>query len=664
KLHRFENPDHVADPAVVALAAMLRDGFDGMSSEALAGLLGHVDRRARRGAQHALAARGDARTLGRVATDEGASLLARVHALWGLGQLGADGLRRAGIDDLEFTQNADPELRAQALRIAGEARAAWLEPELTRALGDEEPARIQSMAAKSLGKLQATDAISDIIDLLRRNDDSDVYLRLAAVHALELMDDIDAVLAYASDPAPAVRRAVVLVLRRGEDVRLANFLYDPDPSIVVEAARAIHDLYLVEVFAALAGLGAEGGLSTDDDDLQSTGALHRRVIGANLALGGADNATAIARYAANASRPVSMRHEALESLAHFTRPEPRERVFGFYRGWSARPPESVHAALDLVVPALIDTPLEARALEIALANGRVPLPDADLLTRIEGWFVDENVKVASLRILGERRSPALDRALSTALDSRSELLRAEARDVLAATRPDDALAEIVRLSSSAPLVERQRAYGTLATIGNEAADAELRDAIAALDKGELDAAVALDALSAARRRGETLGAELAAYDAAHPPGDPIAPRRVTRAGGDAARGRLVFDGIGGCQRCHSVEGAQDGRAGPNLLGVGSRSSADHLLESVLVPQAAITPGFGSVGVVLWNGETVSGILVAEDDESLTLDIKGDERRVARGDIASRTEPASGMPPMGLALSLADLRDLIAYLHTL
>ena len=49
---------------------------------------------------------------------------------------------------------------------------------------------------------------------------------------------------------------------------------------------------------------------------------------------------------------------------------------------------------------------------------------------------------------------------------------------------------------------------------------------------------------------------------------------------------------------------------------------------------------------------------------MTLDIKGDERRVARGDIASRTEPASGMPPMGLALSLADLRDLIAYLHTL
>ena len=48
----------------------------------------------------------------------------------------------------------------------------------------------------------------------RENDDRDVFLRHAAVYALSRIGDLEAVVAHASDPSPAVRRAVLLVLRR------------------------------------------------------------------------------------------------------------------------------------------------------------------------------------------------------------------------------------------------------------------------------------------------------------------------------------------------------------------------------------------------------------------------------------------------------------------
>ena len=50
----FHTAEHLADPAVVELAALLRDGFAHRDTAELAALLGHEDRRARRGAQHVI----------------------------------------------------------------------------------------------------------------------------------------------------------------------------------------------------------------------------------------------------------------------------------------------------------------------------------------------------------------------------------------------------------------------------------------------------------------------------------------------------------------------------------------------------------------------------------------------------------------------------------
>src|SRR6185436_368265 len=49
--------------------------------------------------------------------------------------------------------------------------------------------------------------------------------------------------------------------------------------------------------------------------------------------------------------------------------------------------------------------------------------------------------------------------------------------------------------------------------------------------------------------------------------------------GDAGRGRMVFEGKGGCTRCHRV-GAQGSRVAPDLSDIGANRSAGSLMRSL------------------------------------------------------------------------------------
>ena len=664
RVFRMADPAHLVRPEVVALGEMLAEGFDGRSTPELATLLGHADRRARRGAQHALARRDAVEALAEVARDPGAPLLARIHALWGLGQIGPHAAERTGWTDLAWSRGDHPEVRVQVLGVVGEIRSEGWVPELLVALQDDSAPRAQARAARSLGRVGGPEAVGPLLEVLRRNGDRDVFLRHAVVYSLEQIDAFEELLAGSADPSSSVRMGVLLALRGWEDPRIEIFLRDPDPGLVVEAARAIYDADIEDALPALAAMAGTPLPLDEEGDRQASEALHRRVIAANLALGGSENALAVARHAMNPATPPSMRGLALATLADFSEPPPREPVFGFYRGWPQRPPERVHAALDLLVPALVGTQYEGRALEIARAYGRVPLSDEDLLDRVESWFEPIDLKVASLRVLAERRSPLLSPAIDSALESRRPELRAEARDALAGLRADAAVASVAALSAGAPRLERQRAFATLAAAATPAADALLREELLRLQQDELDPALALDLVEAAEARGPALAPDLLAYRESLRPGDLVAGRRIALMGGDAERGGRVFEGPGDCQRCHGAGAAgSQGRAGPDLAGIGRRRDRESLLRSLVDPQAEIAPGFGVVRVELQGGEIIEGTLVEEGADALTLERGGDRIRLARGDLRGVSLASSPMPAMGLVLSLPQLRDLIEYLAT-
>jgi len=660
----FQHDELVRDPRIAETVRLAREGMAQREADELVSLLGHADQRIRLRAQYELAAREDTARLGAVAGDAQASVLARIHAVWGLGQLGAGALRAAGWDDLDWTRGADAELRAQVVKIAGDAGADWLASDLlVRLADDEENARVRFFAAQSLGALGERQATGPLFALLRENADRDVFLRHAAVYALARIGDLDAVLAYADDTDRSVRLGVLLVLRRAEDARIARFLGDADPLLVVEAARAIYDRPIAEAMPALARL-AGSDLPARDAPPQTSFALQRRAIGAALAVGNEASASALAAHVADPANPLAMRELALETLGEFTRPGPRDLAMGFYRPLAERPTSVVAPAFETWGRALVAGDLGARALEIALAYEQVPLDDRELLARLADEREPSAIRVASLRALASRESAqaGLDAAIERALSTDDPALRAEARAQLALRDPDAALASIAALRADAITLERQRAYRTLAAIDTPEALAMLRLAGAALESGELAPDVQLEVIAAARDR-DALAHRVRAWEAALPD-DPAARRAWATAGGNAERGRFVFDGRGDCRRCHGASTGHGGEVGPALTALSQRLSTRDMLRSIVDPQAAITPGYGTIAITTRGGEIVSGTLLEEDDSALVIEAAGQRISVSQLEIASRTRITSPMPPTGLALEPSELRDLIAYLTTL
>ncbi len=659
----LRHPESASDPRVAEVVGLVQAGMGERPADELVGLLAHADRRIRQRAQFELARRGDPAPLRDLVLDEGAALLPRLHALWALGQIGAGALATLGAD-LAWTGSA-PELLPQALELAGEAGADFLVPGLLAAL-DHPSERVRFFAAQSLGRLAVSEAVDPLLELLRENADRDVYVRHAASLALHRIDDVDALHARLGDPSRAVRLGVLLALRHRADPALAAFLSDEDPFLVLEASRAIHDLPIADALPQLAALPFER-LPTDADP-QSSLALHRRVISANLGLGTEEAALRLAAHAAHDAFPRSMRELALEALGGFSAPAPRDLVMGFHRPLAPRPQRIVHAALDRYGPALIDGPFGARALEIAQRHGRVPLDDEALLARVRNADLDDASRIAALSVLAER-SPGgatAHAARRAALESSSPRLRAAGRASLAAAEPDAALASIRRLPHDASVAERQAALATVAGIRGTAAARHLLEQLGELRAGSWEPALELDLLEAAGQRPEPEVAraleEQHRNEERRSAGDLVALRRWALHGGDAERGRLVFQGAGDCQRCHS---RGHGAAGPSLDGIGSRRTSEQLLRSVLDPQAEIAPGFAQVAVTLRGGRIVSGLLAGEEDGTLgIIDASGRTVRVPLDEIATRSRPVSGMPPMGLGLAPRQLRDLLAYLQTL
>ena len=523
-------------------------------------------------------------------------------------------------------------------------------------------------AAQSLGALGAREAVAPLFELLRENADADVFIRYAAAWALQRIGDVDAVLARAKDKSRSVRLGALLALRWWKDARIAQFLDDEDRLLVAEAARAIHDVPIAGANAALAAkLAALSPVA--DDDVQTGFALHRRAIAANLAEGRAENASAIAAYAADERHPTALREVALEALAHFAKPEPREIVLGFYRPLPERKPEVVFAALDAHGRALVQGDLGERAMAIATDYGRLPLDNAELAARANDAKAKPEAREAALRALAGRADESAHaeavKAARLALASDAPGLRATARDVLAQLAPAEGVTALLAVAPPAPLVERQRAYAALARAQDPRAEAALAQALDALAGGTLAADVQLDALEAARTRGgAALAAKLAAYEAALPADDVLARYAFALAGGDSARGAAVFESEAAeCMRCHGSGGHGAG-AGPDLAGVSQRYDARGLLESVLLPQAQIAAGFGAVAVTLRDGSVVNGAQLEETASAIVVDTgEGEPRRIALRDVASRTPPSSAMPPTAFGLTSRELRDLIAHLQT-
>ncbi|MGZ4971441.1 MAG: PVC-type heme-binding CxxCH protein [Limisphaerales bacterium] len=131
--------------------------------------------------------------------------------------------------------------------------------------------------------------------------------------------------------------------------------------------------------------------------------------------------------------------------------------------------------------------------------------------------------------------------------------------------------------------------------------------------------------------------------------------------GDPARGHDLF--VRTCGVCHQLFG-EGTPVGPDLTHA-NRQDRDFLLVSIVDPSAVIRKEFLNYNVELKDGSVLSGLIVEQNPNSVTLAVAKNERTtINRSQILSLRESAVSLMPEGLLQPLKpqELRDLFSYLQ--
>ena len=135
--------------------------------------------------------------------------------------------------------------------------------------------------------------------------------------------------------------------------------------------------------------------------------------------------------------------------------------------------------------------------------------------------------------------------------------------------------------------------------------------------------------------------------------------------GDATRGRTVFAGNGGCQKCHRVDGLGS-RVAPDLSDIGSARQPAAIQRKLLDPTRSMLPINRPVRALTRDGKTIKGRRLNED--TFTVQIIDEQERLLTLTKADLREyelgTTSPMPSVAGRLTPDELADLVAYLSSL
>ena len=702
RIYRVHEPEIDHEPRVIETRNLLAEGMKSRSLKELSALLGHTDIRVRQEVQFELADRGASAidTLTGVAR-EGTDQLARIHAIWALGQVLAKlpnshagegdshghGIARETTTRVEkkaaekspahslvrLLADSDPEVRAQSAKVLGEHHIFEAYEGLVKLLRDSSP-RVRFFAAFAIGKLGRNEALPAIFSLLSENADNDPYIRHAGVMALSWIADMDKLLEAAHDESPAVRMGVLLAMRRLHRAELTLFLHDREPAIVLEAARAINDEPINGGISELASLLDSPMLNAERRSAvlaEGDFALLRRILNANFHLGTEESAKVLAAFAARSDAPESMRVEALDELADWTHPSGRDRVVGLWRPVAAvRPVEVAVRGLQPSLTSILKTAPSSVRVSALRAVEVLKIQDSGTILSelVSDQNVPGDVRAAALRAMASIKDPRLESALKSSQADANESVRRAATFLQGKLNSPQAATALATTLDNGTIGDKQAALAVLGNVPGQAADELIAHWLDKLITGKLPNEIRLDLLDAATKRAAPVVKEkLASYAAAQPKDDPMSGFRSALFGGDAADGKKIFFDRpeAQCVRCHKING-EGGDVGPDLSHVSSQKDREYLLESIVLPNRQIAPGFESVMVTLKNDENYAGVLKSEDDNQLVLNTPGTGLvTIKKADIQDRQKGLSPMPEgIGQILSKHDLRNLIEFLSTL
>ena len=136
-------------------------------------------------------------------------------------------------------------------------------------------------------------------------------------------------------------------------------------------------------------------------------------------------------------------------------------------------------------------------------------------------------------------------------------------------------------------------------------------------------------------------------------------RKALELTGNAQAGQHTFERL--CTTCHRLNGIGT-ELGPNLALASSRSP-EELLANILDPNLEVDPRYIQYLVETTDGETLAGLLVADQAASVTLKGPNFEQTIPRQRIKQISSGGLSLMPVGLeqGLSPQDFADLISFL---
>ena len=138
-------------------------------------------------------------------------------------------------------------------------------------------------------------------------------------------------------------------------------------------------------------------------------------------------------------------------------------------------------------------------------------------------------------------------------------------------------------------------------------------------------------------------------------------------GGDAVKGKLVFESEkANCTKCHNV-GRKEIKAGPDLMVIGDKFDRGQIIQSILEPSARIHPDHASHAITTVEGKVITGVLQKQSTEALQLiNEKGESVTIALGDIEVQKQVNTSLMPADLhkVINQQQFGDLVEYLTTL
>ena len=637
---------------------LIQSDWSEKSEEELEKLLSFEDMRVRQKAQFELVRRGnDGGEILKRSAESNANQLARIHGIWGVGQLAASNESLGGTL-ATLLKDKDAEIVAQAAKVIGDIR--YKAGDQLVPLLAHENARVRFFAAQALGRLKEAKAVQPLLDLISRNNDEDLYLRHAAVLALSRIGQEAPIAALVDNPSKALRTAAVLVLRRMKSEKVAMFLKDQDELIVTDAARAINDdLSIPAALPALAQVLQEERFQSE--------ALLRRGINACLRVGGEKELDILMAFAKRSDIAPTVRAEALATIGTWPDPSVLDRVDGRFRGKVERDPAAVIAKVkENVSPFLQSNNADVLTGTVKMLS---ELGIRDYNTQLEKIMIQSpsaTVRSTVLIALGKLEYEKIQDVIKVGMNDKDESVRTAAIGLLSGLDIDkERLPAIVEpIFAKGSVAEQQRMLAVLGDMPVEKSEPVLEKLIGQMANKKLSPALTLDLIEAVdSTRSENLIAKL--NPVRNTGGDESFEE--TLFGGNRRQGRNIFmsNPTSQCARCHSVGTSASGTVGPPLGNIGDKLTRQQLLEALVQPSKRLAPGFGSVRITLKDNQVVTGILMEETPTELILRTSDAEPlEIALSRISKRENLPSSMPPMGTLLSKRDIRDVVEFLANL